>query len=449
MKKLSIFNFVTSIFAALFIFVYVIVLYTGNGYKIIFGTDLKNLVGLSIVGILLILLAIVLAIMGILSLSLSKNKSVKIINLVFACLLLALTFVSFFSLPWKSLIEGTYFDLSNVVFSQKINYWLFGIVAIVFLIFSVVFSSLINQKTESTNKPKDKHEKMKSPNNQAMQNNQSYQENQSNVNMAQFGVQQQYQDNSIDQSFTSTPNEETVNIADKIKKLRDDLSENKFDELHSQEQANMTEEENYGNDLNQWNTQEIVNDLELQQIQEDFSNTNNNVNSIPNKINSVPAPQPIPGGLSKNSNVGNTAEFYYDNNTLKDPYKETIVPRRVAKEKANDYKGPIGNIPRQESKYVSETRRQAFVDEKYQGKVFLGDSDRIWEAMKKQNRNIVPPKKENNKNLDISNSESNIINQFKRDATTTLEVDTKNIFDPINDVENDDSNASSTVEWDD
>jgi hypothetical protein len=75
-----------------------------------------------------------------------------------------------------------------------------------------------------------------------------------------------------------------------------------------------------------------------------------------------------------------------------DPYKATIIPRRRRGQlDVGKFEQPIGNTPEKigaNSVPRQHNRGEVKIDE-YKDKVFLGDSDRIWAAMQKQDRSLL------------------------------------------------------------
>ncbi|AUM62860.1 APC family permease [Spiroplasma monobiae] len=242
--------------------------------------------------------------------------------------------------------------------------------------------------------------------------------------------------------FTSTPNEETFNISDKLAQLKNDINNNNFtysDELNedtlsydkTQEELTKTHVIDWG-DETQTQTSENFNFDEFEPL---------SANEEQNQNNSFNEPvEPVMPNVAPINNIPKLDELPPIREP-KDPYKQTIVPRRSA-QRAGEFDQPIGNVVK--PTYVDRIERKTpKVDENYQGKVFLGDSDRIWEAMKKQERRLAPkaPK------TDHLVSKSNIVNSLQSEKTKTMEIDIDSIFDPVND--QNDENFTPTIDWDD
>ncbi|AHI54020.1 hypothetical protein SSABA_v1c06180 [Spiroplasma sabaudiense Ar-1343] len=74
---------------------------------------------------------------------------------------------------------------------------------------------------------------------------------------------------------------------------------------------------------------------------------------------------------------------------LIDPYVKTITPRRGGKQKAQQFedRGPIGVTFHDPLRGFK--RNRDLIKPEYENKIFLGDSDRIWEAIRHANRDIL------------------------------------------------------------
>ncbi|WP_338984654.1 hypothetical protein [Spiroplasma endosymbiont of Diplazon laetatorius] len=235
--------------------------------------------------------------------------------------------------------------------------------------------------------------------------------------------------------FTSTPNEETFNMSDKLAQLKEDINNNKFHEESTEEETEDTvsfdkEQENLtSTHVIDWDDETKTQTLE----HDDYGQFE------PLQGQQEPS-EPVMDRVAPVNNIPKLDELPPITEP-KDPYKQTIVPRRSA-QRAGDFDKPIGNVVK--PLYVERVERKTpRVDENYQGKVFLGDSDRIWEAMKKQERRLAPkaPK------TDHLVSKSNIVNSLQKEKTQTMEIDIDKILDPVND--QNDEDFTPTIDWDD
>ncbi|ALD66693.1 ABC-2 family transporter permease [Spiroplasma cantharicola] len=249
--------------------------------------------------------------------------------------------------------------------------------------------------------------------------------------------------------FTSTPNEKTYNMVDKLARLKEDISSNKFrdsftetpiDEVKvkakpQQEELKVEQEVPVENiypiekeNIQVQNDEPIIaqNERFIEEIEEP-NDSFNNLLKRPNQkiapINNLPKVEDLPP-------IGEP----------KDPYKQTIVPRRSAK-REGEFNNPIGNIAK--PLYVErKVRRTPKLDENYQGKVFLGDSDRIWEAMKNQERRIP----QRAAKVAPLNPKANTLNGLKKSKSKSIEVDLDKILDPVN--EQSSVDLRPTIDWD-
>ncbi|AGR42346.1 hypothetical protein [Spiroplasma diminutum] len=248
--------------------------------------------------------------------------------------------------------------------------------------------------------------------------------------------EQQLKEAEFNPEFTSTPNDETFNMSDKLAKLKEDISNNNFSsgieqEIQEDEDNNANEPEVLEDEI----LEDEINEEELDSI-----NNSENINYDLEK----PLIDNFSGQLNEEKVQTNSLPKIEELPPItepKDPYKQTIVPRR-ASQREGEFNKPIGNVVK--PVYVEKIeRRTARLDENYQGKVFLGDSDRIWEAMKKQERRLVPktPK------TDHLVSKSNIVNSLQSEKTKTMEIDIDRIMDPVN--EENREEFTPTIDWDD
>ncbi|ASP28002.1 hypothetical protein SCORR_v1c02270 [Spiroplasma corruscae] len=212
----------------------------------------------------------------------------------------------------------------------------------------------------------------------------------------------------VEKSFTSTPNEETFNISDKLSELKHNLHNNVIPEgienfIPKSKQVSQKIEED---------TQDETNNTYFEP-----SNEEQNYDDFETTKTADLNPTTL---VKENPNNAYTGPI--------DPYKQTIVPRRFEGVKSGKYSTPIGNIAalNMENK---EPRKKPLYDESYQGKIFLGDSDRIWDALKKQATDVYKIKPRSNLRKDI----------------------TETVVDPLNSVEkkNNDKKNVSTIDWDD
>ncbi|QEH62124.1 hypothetical protein SCHIN_v1c09310 [Spiroplasma chinense] len=275
---------------------------------------------------------------------------------------------------------------------------IFPIVLIVLATFSTIIAIASVSKTfKGIN-----DEKVSKKAKQKTNNSENYEEqNQEPIN---------YQNNKMpqpDPNFTSSPSDETFNIADKLQKLRNDLANGIFDE------SQLTEEQT----------------KELERFDQQF--VEETVIEKPVESTKVQVKQQQPDPIEYTGSP-------------KDPYKQTIVPRRAA-QKAREYNKPIGNVVSAQAVQTKEERKAAKYDESFQGKVFLGDSDRIWQAMQKQNREIKPK----TPTADHVVSKSNIVNSLQKEKTQTMELDSNKFMDPIHGESDYEQTSSPTIDWDD
>ncbi|KAF5275512.1 hypothetical protein FQR65_LT16610 [Abscondita terminalis] len=168
-------------------------------------------------------------------------------------------------------------------------------------------------------------------------------------------------------NFTSTPTE-APSAQDKINELReslanDNLENAQFDETEY-EQTVINHQEESTNEI-QSQIEQVEAEIELLKNQQSNLESQNNIDTQPilNK----------PQEVNRVEQKVSTAVKNYESSP-KDPYLQTIVPRRAV-QKAADFSKPIGNKRLSESNNFRE--RNAKVDQSYQNKVFLGDSDRI------------------------------------------------------------------------
>ncbi|QHX36873.1 hypothetical protein [Spiroplasma sp. BIUS-1] len=246
--------------------------------------------------------------------------------------------------------------------------------------------------------------------------------------------------------FTSTPNEETFNISDKLAQLKEDINNNNFPETEELNEDtasyDKTQEELTRTHVIDWDDETQTQTSENLNF-EDFEPLKSDENTQYNEFENTPNNEPLKPVMENVAPINNIPKLEELPPILepKDPYKQTIVPRRAA-QRAGEFDQPIGNVVK--PTYVERTeRKMPRVDENYQGKVFLGDSDRIWEAMKKQERNLTPkaPK------TDHLVSKSNIVNSLQSEKTKTMEIDIDSIMDPVND--QNDEDFTPTIDWDD
>ncbi len=249
--------------------------------------------------------------------------------------------------------------------------------------------------------------------------------------------------------FTSTPNEKTYNMSDKLARLKEDISNNNFrhtlnetpleetnnEPIKREEQRNVQKEDTVENiypmereEIQFENSQPKL--VENEQFVEQIQEPNDSFNKFLKRPNQKIAPA---NNLPKVEDLPPIGE-------PKDPYKQTIVPRRSAK-REKEFNNPIGNVAK--PLYVDRNvRRTPKLDENYQGKVFLGDSDKIWEAMKNQERRL--PQKVS-KTAPLS-TKWNTTSAPKKSKSKSMEVDLDKILDPVN--EQNSVDLRPTIDWD-
>ncbi|AGR41482.1 hypothetical protein [Spiroplasma taiwanense] len=300
-------------------------------------------------------------------------------------------------------------ELSIIFEKLYLNYLLSGL-SIVFMIIVISFL-LILTKDKIEEKVKDKDRKVN------LQTEIVAEQNNNNIQRAL----------NINPNFTSTPNEETFNIADKLEQLKNNLNNNVFQEEHMNSVINEVETQKTKElDLKSLND-EVSEKIE---IIDNLSNNQKNDEISKNNFSNVVSPNNIP----KENDLPPIL-------VPKDPYKETIVPRR-SQYRAEKFQKPIGNVVANQNN-VNSQRKVPKYDSNYEGKVFLGDSDKIWEAMKKKERNLI----NNNIALPINQSKVNsLANSTKKQKTKTIDVDLNKILDPVNEKKSD---FMPTIDWDD
>ncbi|AUB31892.1 hypothetical protein [Spiroplasma floricola] len=400
----------------------------GEQFGIFVSTsELSLLRSLQITSILLIIL---LFIFGILEVSIKKGVIIPILYTIPAIVLAILNIVFLVNLMQK------FTSLSLQI--SIVSYFLKNIITLsissLLLLTSIVPIFLLSKKTDKNIKEKDNILSKKSLNDLS-----SITSSENSKKSPEFNPE-----------FTSTPNEKTFNMVDKLAKLKEDINNNKFHEEELIEEKNIPLEKDFFDDNSLENVPLENNAYENNSLDVEFLDNNpifkvekpilkedkyeefenNSIKKATNKamknvapVNDIPKLEELPPILEP-----------------KDPYKQTIVPRRSA-QRAGEFDQPIGNVVK--PTYVQRNiRKTAKLDENYQGKVFLGDSDRIWEAMKKQNRKLTPKKLKTDQGL----SKSSTVNNLSRGKTKTMEINMDNILDPVNNKKDD--QFTPTIDWD-
>lgn len=385
----------------------------------IYATDLKvfsYMVIASMVGMTLI---------GILRYILFKNKTLSIISSLTSVFAFVALLVYFFNVN-PFLDDGWSLNYNNPAFIIVANPTrIISIVGIVLLgitgIYSVIsivitfrIKNLASDKTVN-------HEKI----------SKSFLDTQETEDISENDKNLVKNANLVDNSFTSTPNDETYNIADKLQKLREDLAGGIFDERLFNTDSETNDTEIKREDNLQYDGQNIDEEID----NDDSINLNERISE--DKVL-----------VEEDHLVSEEAdEFPREPQPPVDPYRQTIIPRRSLDRKV-EYKKPIGNKPFSELSQPSRERREAKYDSNYQGKVFLGDSDRIWEAMKKQKRlnTNSSPQIEAPSNPDDSSK----IEEVQIETTITPELAPKKVIDPLSEnqqIKNNDP-IYPTIDWD-
>ncbi|WP_339020511.1 hypothetical protein [Spiroplasma endosymbiont of Atherix ibis] len=384
---------------------------------------------LQIVSILILLL---LFIFGILGLSIKKGIAIPTLYTILAVSLVIISIVFLISLIQK--YSSLTINISVISLFLK-NIIILSISSILLLV-SIVFIFLV-----SKNKDQKVTEKSNVLSKSALNDLSSISSKESVKKIPEFNPE-----------FTSTPNEKTFNMVDKLAKLKEDINNNKFheEELIEEEKDSSLENAFFDN-----------NSLENIPLEDDsYKNNSLGVDFLENNKSSSKSEDIIlqenkyseienssiarkPNDVMKNAAPVNNIPKLEELPTIiepKDPYKQTIVPRRSA-QRAGEFDQPIGNVVN--PTYVQRNiRKTPKLDENYQGKVFLGDSDRIWEAMKKQNRKLTPKKLKTDQGL----SKTNTVNNLNKQKTKTMDINIDNILDPVNN--QNDEQFTPTIDWD-
>ncbi|QBQ07966.1 APC family permease [Spiroplasma gladiatoris] len=370
---------------------------------------------------LILTFAIIAFISNLLSFLLQKQKAFIVINLFVYIGLIAILIFHFITLINSNTIwaKNTTLDYTktNITNLSKFLFVYLPIALIaIYLVLNIINIALTFANNTNVVKPVvQKQQNVSTNNNFVNQNNFSP----SFQNQANLEADSQNEPEP-DLSFTSTPNDETFNIADKIQKLRNNLAENDFENMDVESQFLATDEVNESEEQQVYETQEHEEVLETP----------------------VDKSESIEKEIVQEDKYSNTVEEYLDFDKPKDPYKQTIIPRRLVAQKASLYKQPIGNVVNNIKTKEQRERKEPRIDLDYEGKVFLGDGDRIWEVIKNQKRRVS----QKNKNSNNLNESFNVVDKLQREKTKTLEIDVNKIFDPIND---DSDQKSTTIEWDD
>lgn len=204
----------------------------------------------------------------------------------------------------------------------------------------------------------------------------------------------------------SEPKSETVNIADRVQKMRQDLLEGNFEHYEDTEE-------------------------ELMQTQEEPVVMEPPVQPIPAQVQ----PRPFVQEEVRIGDRNSTEEF--GKIVHKNPYKEVILPRRMRGVKYN------GELANKKSNTNTSNRNPAQLDGSYRDKLFVGDGDQIWEVVKNQERpeNIAF---KTSKSDDIT--KTNVLANVKTNKNkNTMEMDASKIQDPLNETV---AGTTPTIDWD-
>ncbi|WP_338969416.1 hypothetical protein [Spiroplasma endosymbiont of Labia minor] len=151
--------------------------------------------------------------------------------------------------------------------------------------------------------------------------------------------------------------------------------------------------------------------------------------------------------VNANSNIVKVVEKPQFDNSIKDPYKQTIIPRRSGV--SNHFDRPIGNTKQTQPK-KAEHKRPELIDS-YKNKVFIEDSDRIWDALKQQERpgiNVPLPDAQVNNINDSDEYKRNQAEQLNENTNTNNTSISPNNNETPNNNENTDSEDSQfSIDW--
>ncbi|WP_338971392.1 hypothetical protein [Spiroplasma endosymbiont of Panorpa germanica] len=176
---------------------------------------------------------------------------------------------------------------------------------------------------------------------------------------------------------TIRANEDSIDLNSKINRLRSDLAKSPAEMKGSidDSQVNIqTVEEDIRPQpvLKQFVTQELTQPIETTQVEPFITVKDETI-----RFDSEPEVQ------SQTFVATNAVEKVID------PYVKTITPRRAGDQKAQQFvnQGPIGVT--YHDPMMGFKKNRDLVKPEYENKIFLGDSDRIWNAIKNANRDVL------------------------------------------------------------
>ncbi|AKU79473.1 hypothetical protein [Spiroplasma turonicum] len=365
------------------------------------------------------------------------TKELKVISFIksFLALFLLISSAYFLILLYLQLDELSF---AYINISILLNYSLLALgsaLSLTCFILFLVYSIVLNKK------PKRVIKRSPSIQSEPVSQNSIEESNDEVYNETAFNVSNEEKPNLVEESFTSTPNEETFNISDKLSELKHNLHNNVLPNDEEVEQNINLEEHNNNDssvdeDISEYLDENTIDDFNREQILD-----NNDINPTTFVRSPIVNNGAILSNSSNNNKIKNNDTQSASKASMQpnkeaeykgpiDPYKQTIVPRRFSSVKSGKFEGPIGNIVKNLSSSNKENRKKPVYDQNYQGKIFLGDSDRIWDALKKQASDVY-------KNENFEKKDNNL--------------EKNKILDPLNSVENlnDEQKSVSTIDWDD
>jgi hypothetical protein len=229
----------------------------------------------------------------------------------------------------------------------------------------------------------------------------------------------------------------TISERERISRLRQELNGLDFSKIAELDDNGTLEQKEQENVDTFENTEDLRAAIaaDEQELNNDMKQLQQAKDAIKNQQQAQSAPKKT---IMPNKVVTSAAS---QSNGPADPYKQTILPRRRRDNMDSaKYTNPIGNTPEKiASNNVRRSSKPEVHTEDYKDKIFLGDSDRIWAAMKQQDRSVLEKiKREDaltNKPKAQTKSQKTVEINKKQ---STVEIKTKTNKDTL-----------PTIDWDD